>query len=88
MSHRDALGVILFARPLLGRFTTVPCLCHLWTMAVTVLHWSPKALEIVYNLESRDLTYFISPFFLKFFRSRHDVLAFDLLHLVRQALFK
>ena len=46
MSHRCALGVILVSRPLLGRFSTVPCFCHLWIMALTVVRWSPKALEM------------------------------------------
>lgn len=46
MSRHCALGVILFGRPLLGRFTTVPCFCHLWIMAFIVIGWSPKVLEI------------------------------------------
>ncbi len=46
MSRCCALGVILFGRPLLGRFTTVPCFRHLWIMALTVVRWSPKALEM------------------------------------------
>uniref|UniRef100_A0A8C4SVY5 BMERB domain containing 1 n=1 Tax=Erpetoichthys calabaricus TaxID=27687 RepID=A0A8C4SVY5_ERPCA len=46
MSRLCALGVILVGRPLLGRFTTVPCFCHLWIMALTVVRWSPKALEM------------------------------------------
>ncbi len=46
MSRRCALGVILVGRPLLGRFTTVPCFRHLWIMALTVVRWSPKALEM------------------------------------------
>ncbi len=36
----------LVGRPLLGRFTTVPCFRHLWIMALTVVRWSPKALEM------------------------------------------
>ena len=46
MSRRCALGVILFGWPLLGRFTTVPCFRRLWKMALTVVRWSPKALEM------------------------------------------
>ncbi len=46
MSRRCALGVILVGRPLLGRFTTVPCFRHLWIMALTVVRWSPKGLEM------------------------------------------
>ncbi len=46
MSCHCALGVILVGRPLLGRFTTVPSFLHLWIMALTVVHWSPKALEM------------------------------------------
>jgi len=46
MSRRCALGVILVSRPLLGRFSTVSCFCHLWIMALTVVCWSPKALEM------------------------------------------
>ncbi len=38
--------VNLVGRPLLGRFTTVPSFLHLWIMALTVVHWSPKALEM------------------------------------------
>ncbi len=47
MSRRCTLGVILVGRPLLGRFTTVPCFRHLWILALTVVRWSPKALEMV-----------------------------------------
>ncbi len=46
MSRRCALGVILIGRPLLGRFTTVPCFRHLWIMVLTVVRWSPKGLEM------------------------------------------
>ncbi len=46
MSHRCAFGVILVGQPLLGRFTTDPSFLHLWIMALTVVHWSPKALEM------------------------------------------
>ncbi len=46
MSHRCALGVILIGRSLLERFTTVPCFRYLWIMALTVVRWSPKALEM------------------------------------------
>ncbi len=46
MSRHCALGVILVGRPLLGRFNTVTSFLHLWIMALTVVHWSPKALEM------------------------------------------
>ncbi len=46
MSRHCALGVILVGQPLLGRFTTVPSFLHLWIMALTVVRWSPKALEM------------------------------------------
>ncbi len=46
MSRRCTLGVILVGRPILGRFTTVPCFCHLWKMALIVVRWSPKAIEM------------------------------------------
>ncbi len=46
MSRRCAFGVILVGRPLLGRFNTVPSFLHLWIMALTVVHWSPKGLEM------------------------------------------
>ncbi len=46
MSRRFSLGVILVGRPLLGRFSTVPSFLHLWIMALTVVRWSPKALEM------------------------------------------
>ncbi len=36
----------LVGRPLLGRFTTVTSFLHLWIMALTVVRWSPKALEM------------------------------------------
>ncbi len=55
-----ALGVILVGRPLLGRFTTVPCFCHLWIMALTVVRWSPKALEMLYNLFQTDRSQLLS----------------------------
>ncbi len=45
-SRRWALGVILVCRPLLGRFTTVTSFLHLWMMALIVVRWSPKALEM------------------------------------------
>ena len=45
MSCRCTLGVILVGWPLLGMFTTLPCFLHLWIMAVTVVHWSPKVLR-------------------------------------------
>ncbi len=46
MSRHCALGVILVGRLLLGRFTTVTSFLHLWIMALTVVRWSPKALEM------------------------------------------
>ncbi len=46
MRHYCALGVILVGQPLLGRFTTVTRFLHLWIMALTMVRWSPKALEI------------------------------------------
>ncbi len=46
MSHRCALRVILVGWQLLGRFTTVTSFLHLWIMALTVVPWSPKALEM------------------------------------------
>ncbi len=48
MSRCCALGVILVGWPLLGRFTTVPSVLHLWIRALTVVRWSPNALEMVY----------------------------------------
>ncbi len=59
MSRRCALGVILVGRPLLGRFTTVPCF-HLWIMALTVVCWSPKALEMAYNIFQTDRSQLLS----------------------------
>ncbi len=46
MSRRCAFGVILVGRSLLGRFTTVTSFLHLWIMALTMIRWSPKALEM------------------------------------------
>ncbi len=46
MSYRCALGVILVDRPLLVSFTTVTIFLHLLIMALTVVRWSPKALEM------------------------------------------
>ncbi len=40
------LELILVGQPLLGRFTTVPSFLHLWIMALIVVRWSPKALEM------------------------------------------
>ncbi len=45
-SRHCALGEILVGRPLLGRFTTLTSFLHLWIVALTVVHWSPKALEM------------------------------------------
>ncbi len=50
MSRRFALGVFLVGQPLLGRFTTVPNILHLWIMALTVVRCSPKALEMALTL--------------------------------------
>ncbi len=46
ISHCCTLGVIFVGQPLPGRFTTVPSLIHLWIMALTVIRWSPKALDM------------------------------------------
>ena len=73
------LGVILVGRPLLGRFTTVPCFLHLWIMAVTVVPWSPKALDngfvTVFRLTDINV---VSHLFLNLFGSGHDVLLFEI----------
>jgi len=45
-SSRCALGIILVGRPLLGRFSAVPCFRHSWIMALPVVRWSPKAVEM------------------------------------------
>ncbi len=60
MSRRCALGVILVDRSLLGRFTTVPCFHHMWIMALTVVRWSPKALEWLYSLFQTDRSQLLS----------------------------
>ncbi len=39
-------GLILVGMPLLGRFTTVSSFLLLWIMALTMVRWSPKALEM------------------------------------------
>lgn len=44
------LGVIMVSPPLLGSFSTVPSLLHLWIMTLTVVYWSPKALEMALEL--------------------------------------
>ncbi len=46
MSRRCALGVMLSGRPLLERFNTLPSFLLLWITALTVIRWSPKALEM------------------------------------------
>ncbi len=47
MSHHCALGVILVGQPTkLGRFTTIPSCLYLWIMALTMVRWSPKSLEM------------------------------------------
>ncbi len=78
MSRHCALGVILVGQPLLGRFTTLPSFLHLWIMALTVVRWSPKALEIIFITLSRliHVNCFVSHLFLNFFRSWPDVLLF------------
>ena len=43
MSPCSTLGVILVDQPLLGELATVPCFHHLWSRALTVVRWSPKA---------------------------------------------
>ncbi len=50
MSCHCALGVILVGWPLLGSFTAVPGFLHLWIMVLTVVRWSPKALEMAVTL--------------------------------------
>ncbi len=59
MSRHCALGVILVGRPLLGRFTTFPSFLHLWIMALTMVRWSLKALEIALQ-PFPDWYYFVS----------------------------
>ncbi len=46
VQKRSILEVILVGRPLLGRFTTVTGFLPVWIMALTVVRWSPKALEM------------------------------------------
>jgi len=46
MNRQCALGVIFVGRPLLGRFTTVPRFLHLWIMALAMVRWSPKTVEM------------------------------------------
>ncbi len=46
LSHHCVFGVILVGRSLLGRFTTVTGFLHLWIMALTMIRWSPKPLEM------------------------------------------
>ncbi len=46
MSCRYAIGVILVGQPLQIRFPTITNVLHLWIMALTVVRWSPKALEM------------------------------------------
>uniref|UniRef100_A0A4W4H4H2 Obscurin-like protein 1 n=1 Tax=Electrophorus electricus TaxID=8005 RepID=A0A4W4H4H2_ELEEL len=57
MSRHCALKVILVSGPILGRFTTVPCFRHLWIMALTVVHWSPKALEMIQTFEHETASF-------------------------------
>ncbi len=45
-SSLRSLGLILVGMPLLGRFTTVSSFLLLWIMALTMVRWSPKALEM------------------------------------------
>ncbi len=67
MSRHCALGVILVGRPLLGRFTIVPSFLHLWIMALTVVRWSPKALEMALTLSRLiHVNYFVSHLVLEF----------------------
>ncbi len=51
---------------------------HLWILALTMVRWSPKALEMaLYPFPDwYILNYFVSHLFLNFFRSQHDVLLF------------
>ena len=46
MSRCCILGGILVGQTFLERFTTVPSFLHLEIMALTVVHWSPRALEM------------------------------------------
>ncbi len=75
MSRHCALGVILVGRSLLGRFTTFPSFLHLWIMALTMVRWSLKALEIALQ-PFPDWYYFVSHLFLYFFGLQYDVLVF------------
>lgn len=43
------LGVTVVSPPLMGSFSTVPSLLRLW-MTLTVVYWSPKALEMALEL--------------------------------------
>ncbi len=46
MSRHCALGVILVGRPTPGKVHHRSKFSPLWIMALTVVHWSPKALEM------------------------------------------
>lgn len=72
------LRVILVGWPLLQKNPTVPGFLHLWMMALVVVRWSLKAIEILSSL--LDVIFF--------FRLWDDVLPFSLLFFVRQVLFK
>lgn len=74
--------VVISAGPLLLWFIYVPWLFHLWIMALALVHWSPTALDVAFNI---SIT-LISPV-LKFLQVLVDSVAFrrwlSLLHVVR-----
>ncbi len=72
MSRRCALGVILVGRPLLGRFTTVPCFCHNGSHCGSLESQSFRNGFITFS-RLIDLNYFLSHLFLNLFGSQHDV---------------
>lgn len=66
MNHCCTLGVILFGRPLVGRFTTVPCFVDYGSHCGLLESQSFRNCFITFS-SLRDPSYFLSPLLLNFF---------------------
>lgn len=94
-SHSCTLRVTLRGRPLLLNFTTA-CFLLLWRNAFTVVHWSPKVLEMFFffflfhsDEWNSDLDFHMfSNLFKLNVMCCYLLFIFCLLHIVRQVSFK
>ncbi|MEQ2240893.1 hypothetical protein ILYODFUR_019734 [Ilyodon furcidens] len=51
LSRQCGFRVILVGQPRVGRFSFVLCILHLRLIALTVVYWCPKALEMAFQTD-------------------------------------